>query len=349
MDPAAADVHWMLQALEAARPGIGCTSPNPPVGAVLVRDGSLLATGFHRRAGAAHAEIEALRNLPSPDAARGATLYVTLEPCSSHGRTPPCCEAIQKSGIARVVYGSTDPDPRHQGRGRILLEAAGIEVVAGVLQPGCDTLIRVFRHWIQHRRPYVIAKAALSLDGRLTRPPSESQWLSSPASRADAQWLRRESDAILVGAATLRSDNPRLTLRSPAPGATKEQPWRVVLTRSGNLPANTALFSDPYAHRTWVLRDQIIPDLLQTLASRDVACLLVEGGGQVLGAFLAAEVVQELHLYIAPLVCGGPHRISYPPMEALPPITSLQVSCRQIGGDLKLEVHLPSKNPVNAR
>ncbi|HUF62364.1 MAG TPA: bifunctional diaminohydroxyphosphoribosylaminopyrimidine deaminase/5-amino-6-(5-phosphoribosylamino)uracil reductase RibD [Verrucomicrobiales bacterium] len=349
MDPAAADAYWMLQALEAARPGIGYTSPNPPVGAALVRDGRLLTTGFHRRAGAPHAEIEALENLQSPQAARGATLYVTLEPCSSHGRTPPCCDTIRKAGISRVVYGSTDPDPRNRGRSRILLEAAGIKVVAGVLQADCDALIRVFRHWTQHRCPYVIAKAALSLDGRLTRPPGEPQWLSSPASRADAQWLRRQSDAILVGAATVRRDNPRLTLRSHSPGATKEQPWRVVLTRSGNLPTGAALFSDSHAHRTLVLLNQTIPGLLETLASRHVDCLLVEGGGQVLGSFLAAEAVQELHLYISPLLCGGPNRIRYAPGNARSPITAIQVSRRQIGNDLKLEVHLPSKTRADAR
>jgi diaminohydroxyphosphoribosylaminopyrimidine deaminase/5-amino-6-(5-phosphoribosylamino)uracil reductase len=207
------DEKFMRAALREARRGLGQTSPNPAVGAVIVRAGRIVARGHHRRAGLPHAEIEALQVLRQPQLARRATLYVTLEPCSTHGRTPPCVEAIVRHSFARVVIGAIDPNPAHAGRGVELLRAAGIDVVTGVLESECRELNVAFNKWIVTGLPFVIAKAALSLDGRLTRPPGEGQWLSNAASRADAHRLRASVDAILIGAGTLRADNPRLTVR----------------------------------------------------------------------------------------------------------------------------------------
>src|SRR5215210_6610852 len=226
----------MELAVREARRGVGHTSPNPAVGALIVSPrGRVLARGWHRQAGLPHAEIEAFRALRNPASTRGATLYVTLEPCSTHGRTPPCTEAIIRAGFARVVIGTLDPNPAHAGRGVGILQNRGIETVAGVLEECCRKLNTAFNKWIVTRLPLVVAKAGMSLDGRITRPPHEGQWLTSKASRADAHELRARVDAILVGGETLRTDNPRLTVRD-VPGA--KQPWRVILSRSGNLPQN---------------------------------------------------------------------------------------------------------------
>ncbi len=207
------DERFMRLALVEARKGIGRTSPNPAVGAVIVRAGRVLARGPHRGAGLPHAEIEAIDAIPRMGRCRGATLYVTLEPCSTQGRTPPCTGAILAAGFARVVFGATDPNPKHAGRAAKILRAAGIAVTSGVLAGECVALNRAYNHWITTRKPWVIAKCAMSLDGRLTRRPGESTWLTSPAARRHAQALRARVDAILVGAGTIRADNPRLTVR----------------------------------------------------------------------------------------------------------------------------------------
>ncbi len=300
--------RFMRAALRAAQKGLGLTSPNPAVGAVLVRRGRIVGRGWHRRAGLPHAEVEAFQSLPDPELARGATLYVTLEPCSTTGRTPPCTEAILRSGVRRVVIGALDPNPAHAGRAVGILEASGIEVLCGVLQEECAFLNRAFFHWITTGRPWVIAKAALSLDGRISRPPGETQWLSGATSRRDAHLLRRHVDAILVGANTLRVDNPRLTVRGPGGMSDgKVQPWRVVLTRGGGaLPAESHLFTDAFRDRTLVYSQQSLEAVLEDLGRRQVNSLLVEGGAEVLGAFVDARLVDEVCFYLTPLICGGP-------------------------------------------
>ena len=241
------DERFMRLALREAERGRGQTSPNPAVGAVIVKNGRVLARGFHHRAGQPHAEIEALQALGSESRARGATIYVTLEPCSTHGRTPPCTEAIRRAGFARVVIGATDPNPRHAGKAVAILEAAGIVVRPGILSAECAALNPAFNRWIVTGRPWVIAKAALTLDGRLTRPPGEDRWLSGPAARAAGHRLRAQVDAILIGAGTLRADNPRLTVRG-VPGADPQrQPWRVVLTRGGRFTGECSFVYGPMA------------------------------------------------------------------------------------------------------
>lgn len=299
--------RFMRTALREAQKGLGLTSPNPVVGAVLVKQGRIIARGWHRRAGLPHAEVEAFRSLATPELAQGATLYVTLEPCSTSGRTPPCTEAILKAGLRRVVIGTLDPNPAHAGRAVDLLRNRGIDVLSGVLQAECAHLNRAFFRWITTGRPWVIAKAALSLDGRISRPPGESQWLSCPASLRDAHRLRSEVDAILIGANTLRTDNPRLTLRGSAIPAGKVQPKRVVLTRGkGALPPEAHLFTDEFRDQTLVYSGQSLEAVLDELGRRQITSLLVEGGAEVLGAFVDARLIDEVCFYLTPRLCGGP-------------------------------------------
>ena len=303
--------RFMKAALREALRWTGCTSPNPVVGAVIVKGGQILARGAHERAGHPHAEVMALRNLSTLSAeqhARGATLYVTLEPCCTHGRTPPCTEAILNAGFARVVIGALDPNPLHAGRAVQILQARGVEVLVGVLEADCAAANRAFFKRITTGRPWVIAKAAMSLDGRATRPPGEGQWLTGPAARRDAHRLRVHVDAILVGANTLRIDNPRLTIRGIPVPVHKIQPWRVVLSRGASeLPKDAHLFTDEHKDRTLVYSTKSLEAVLDDLGGRGVNALLVEGGGETLGAFFDAGLVDEVCFYMAPLICGGPH------------------------------------------
>jgi diaminohydroxyphosphoribosylaminopyrimidine deaminase/5-amino-6-(5-phosphoribosylamino)uracil reductase len=302
------DEKFMRAALAEAAKGVGHTTPNPAVGAVIVRNGRIIARGWHRRAGEPHAEIEAIRALRKPELARGATIYVTLEPCSTHGRTPPCCDAIKAHGFGRVVVGAVDPNPKHAGRGLELLRKAGIEVTAGVLEDECNVLNRAFNRWITKRMPWVIAKAGLSLDGRLTRPPGEGQWLTSERSRAHAMKLRTQVDAILVGGETVRADDPKLTIRG-VPGFEHKQPWRVIVTKTGRIPKDAALLTDTHRDRTLVYRGQPLRAVLKELARKEVTRVLIEGGGQVLGEAFDRRLVDEVHFYYAPILCGGPNVI----------------------------------------
>ena len=304
-DTTGEDERFMRLTLREAERGVGRTSPNPAVGAVIVRGGRVLARGHHRAAGQPHAEIEALRALKRPAQARGATIYVTLEPCSTHGRTPPCTEAILRAGLARVVVGATDPNPRHAGGGIGILEAGGVKVRAGVLDEECRRLNRPFNRWIVTGRPWVIGKVALTLDGRLSRPPGEDRWLSGPAARAHAHRQRARVDAILVGAGTVRADNPRLTVRGVPDADPGRQPWRVVLTRGGDLPAGAHLFTDKWRERTLVFRDQPLAAVLGDLGARQVTSVLIEGGGQVLGQAFEAGLVDEVQFYFTPWLAGG--------------------------------------------
>ena len=327
------DEKFMRAALREARRGVGFTSPNPAVGAVIVRGGRIVARGFHRCAGMPHAEIEAIDALKNVRLAHGATLFVTLEPCSTHGRTPPCVEAIMRSGFARVVIGAIDPNPAHAGRGVDLLRAAGIGVVSGVLENECRELNAAFNKWIVTGMPFVIAKAALSLDGRLTRPAGEGQWLSSAASRADVQRLRASVDAILVGAGTVRADNPRLTVRG-IPGA--RQPWRVVLARKP-LPKDAHIFTDQHRDRTLVFCDQPLRAVLRDLGRRKITSVLIEGGGTVLGEAFDRRLVDRVHFYLAPILCGGPDVIGG--RGAASTAASLVLKnprYTKIGGDLRM-------------
>ena len=333
------DERFMRLALREAARGVGHTSPNPAVGAVIVRGGRVVARGFHRAAGQPHAEIEALRALRSPAQAGGATMFVTLEPCSTHGRTGPCTAAILAAGVRRVVIGATDPNPHHAGRGVGILEAGGVEVHAGVLGEECARLNRAFNRWIVTGRPWVIAKAALTLDGRLTRPPGEDRWLSGPAARAHAHRQRARVDAILIGAGTLRADNPRLTVRGVPPGdaGSARQPWRVVWTRRGDLPADAHLFTDEWKDRTLVFQGEPLTEVLEELGRRQATSVLIEGGGQVLGEAFDRGLVNEVQFYFTPFLAGGPVVAVAGEGFALPPGREL-CDCRyeRLGPDVSL-------------
>jgi diaminohydroxyphosphoribosylaminopyrimidine deaminase / 5-amino-6-(5-phosphoribosylamino)uracil reductase len=296
------DEHFMRAALREARRSLGRTSPNPAVGAVLVTGNKIVGRGHHRQAGAPHAEVECLRKFPRR-IPKNATLYVTLEPCSTSGRTGPCTNAIIESGVTKLVLGALDPNPRHSGRGIELLTKAGLQVRTGVLASECSDLNEGFNKWIQTGHPFLIAKCGMSLDGRLTAPPSAGRWLTSAASRRHAQRLRAQVDAILVGAETIRADNPRLTVRGLR-GA--RQPWRIVLSQSGSLPAKARIFTDRFADRTMVFHDIELNALLRELGAKQITSVLIEGGGRLLGQALDQRLIDKIQLYIAPVLTGGP-------------------------------------------
>jgi diaminohydroxyphosphoribosylaminopyrimidine deaminase / 5-amino-6-(5-phosphoribosylamino)uracil reductase len=296
------DEWFMREALKEAKKAQGQTSPNPAVGAVLVVDNRVVAKGHHRGAGHEHAEIECLRNFGAEVPAR-ATLYITLEPCSTVGRTAPCTDAILKAGVRTVVVGAVDVNPRHNGRGIRWLRDGGITVREGVLAEDCALLNEAFNKWIVSRQPFVIAKCGMSLDGRLTRPPGESRWITGLSARHHARHLRSRVDAILVGAETVRVDNPRLTERGVR-GA--RQPWRVVLTRSGNLPRRARLFADQWAGRTLIYKGKSLTTVLKDLGKRSVTSVLIEGGGQLLGQALDARLIDKVQIYLGPILTGGP-------------------------------------------
>jgi diaminohydroxyphosphoribosylaminopyrimidine deaminase/5-amino-6-(5-phosphoribosylamino)uracil reductase len=292
----------MRAALAEARKGLGKTGPNPAVGAVISKNGKILSRGWHRGAGKPHAEIEALRNLKNPALARGATLHVTLEPCSTHGRTPPCTEAITQAGFARVVFGATDPNPKHAGRAKEILEDAGIQTLSGVLGEECTLLNRAWNKWIATGLPFVTAKAGMSLDGRIASPP-DRRWITSEAARRDAMRLRAECGAVLVGAETVRTDNPQLTIRGLR---VKEQPLRAVWSRSGQIPSDCHLLTDEHRDRTIIYKGKPLASVLRDLGKRGVQHVLIEGGGKTLGEALDRRLIDRIVFYIAPVLLGGP-------------------------------------------
>src|SRR2546421_4610496 len=296
------DERFMRDALREARRGLGLTSPNPAVGAVLVSKNKIVSRGHHEQAGSAHAEVECLtgfsRKIPA-----ASTLYVTLEPCSTIGRTGPCTNAIINAGVKNLVVGAIDPNPKHAGRGIEQLKKAGVNVRVGILSEECTELNERYNKWIQTGVPFVIAKCGMSLDGRLTAPPSESQWLTSPAARRHAQQLRAGVDAVLVGAQTIRSDDPRLTVRGKRGAG---QPWRIVLSRSGKVPRRARILTDRFAARTRIYGKIKLEALLRELGAQEITSLLIEGGGDILGQALDNRLIDKVQIYVAPILTGGP-------------------------------------------
>ena len=325
----------MLVALELARKGLGKTNPNPCVGAVIVRGGKILGRGWHKKAGHEHAEIEAILDAKRrKHSLSGATIYVTLEPCSTHGRTPPCTKALLREKFKRVVVGAVDPNPVHSGRAFKLLRRAGIQVSTGILKTECNHLNRTFNHWITTGQPWVIAKAALTLDGKLALPKGKGRWISSPASRKDAQHLRAQCDAILVGAGTARTDNPRLTVRGVH---SSRQPWRVVITRSGRLPKRLHLLSDSHKSRTLVYQQKSWGHILHNLGRRGVIQLLIEGGQDIFKQLVRKKLIHEVVLYYAPLTLPDTAaNRKLPNAGSLSKLPLTRTTLQRIGPDLKL-------------
>lgn len=321
--------RYMKRALELAARGRGRTSPNPMVGAVLVKDGRIVGEGFHPRAGAPHAEIYALQQ--AGEAARGATLYVTLEPCCHYGRTPPCTQALIAAGVAEVHMAMLDPNPRVAGKGKAELEAAGIRTVVGECEEEARQMNEAFVHWVTVGRPFVLVKFAMSLDGKIATRTGDARWISGPEARRRVHQLRNEVDAILVGAGTVIADNPCLTTRLEEEDV--RHPLRVILDSRGRVPLTAQVFDPALPGHTLVATTPAAPftyqeelrargvevlvlpadeqgrvsleALLDELGRREITSLLVEGGSTVLGSFFDRRLVNKVMAFIAPLIVGG--------------------------------------------
>ncbi len=320
----------MNRALELARRSLGSVSPNPAVGAVVVRRGEVVGEGHTQPPGGDHAEVIALRQ--AGDLALGAELFISLEPCSRHGRTPPCTDAIREAGISRVHVGAIDPNPAEDGRGLSRLREAGVEVIVAADSPeslAASRLIGAYRKHSTTGTPFVTSKFAMSLDGKIADRTGRSKWITGETARARAHELRAESDAILVGIGTIVADDPRLTARDPAGRPRRRQPLRVVVDSKGMVPLDSVVTSDE--GRTLIactvmeeskrsklaargVEVEVLPDhdgrvdlaaLLKLLGSRGVTSILVEGGGQVAGSFFDVGLVDRVTAFIAPVIVGG--------------------------------------------
>jgi diaminohydroxyphosphoribosylaminopyrimidine deaminase/5-amino-6-(5-phosphoribosylamino)uracil reductase len=369
MNKASLEDSFMGTALKLARRAFGQTSPNPMVGALLVKGGKIIGRGWHHRAGDAHAEIEALRDAERQGySPRGATLFVTLEPCSTHGRTPPCTDAIISSGIKRVIVGATDPNPAHAGRGFTRLERAGIGVTHGVLGESCRRLNESFNHWIVHQTPLVTVKAAMSLDGKIATTTGESKWITGPEAREYGMTLRLAADAILVGINTVIADDPSLTYRpAPGPKAPREKELRrIVLDTHARTPLNAKVVSDEFRGLTTIVVGKTAPKkrvnplkerahvlvaplrgdtinlgwLLKKLGRDQVTHLLVEGGGTVNASFLMGGLAHHVAFFYAPKIIGGrtaPRGVAGQSARSLDEILQLHdPEWRRLGPDLLL-------------
>ncbi|MEY2669133.1 MAG: hypothetical protein RJA59_1771 [Pseudomonadota bacterium] len=362
--------RYMKLALREARRGVGRTSPNPAVGAVLVKGGRVVGRGHHARAGAPHAEVVAIRAAGAR--ARGADLYTTLEPCDHFGRTPPCSLAILEAGVRRVFSGSSDPNPRVNGRGLRRLRRAGIEVETGLLRAECDALNEPWFRFITSGRPHVTLKLASTLDGRIATASGDSRWVTGAEARALVHRLRDAADAVLVGAGTARADDPRLTTRLP--GGRGRDPIRVVLDSRLGLPAGlrrirqrsrsptivahvTGTPPSPAPRGVEYLRCRArrgrvdLADLLARLGRRGVTTVLVEGGAEVARSLLEARQADRLVLFLAPKIAGG--GLSWLPGEGVTrmaealPVEELRV--RRVGRDLLVTGRLAAKGDRTPR
>ncbi|MBW8310824.1 MAG: bifunctional diaminohydroxyphosphoribosylaminopyrimidine deaminase/5-amino-6-(5-phosphoribosylamino)uracil reductase RibD [Rhizobium sp.] len=347
----------MARALQLAERGAFTTHPNPMVGCVVADGARVLGEGWHQRAGEPHAEVHALR--AAGERARGATAYVTLEPCAHHGRTPPCADALVAAGVTRVVAACRDPFDQVAGQGFAKLAAAGIDVEFGLMETAARRINRGFFSRIERGRPWVRVKLAMSLDGRTALENGESKWITSDAARADVMRWRARSGAIMTGIGTVLADDPRLTVRLPE-GEEFVPPLRVVLDERGRLPAASALLTDGAAPTLAVHGDDIVPDygdevsafavrrlgpgldlaaVLSQLGQRGVNELQVEAGATLSGALMAAGLVDELLVYIAPVLLGDRGR---PLLAGLSPATMAEriglklLETRQVGPDLRL-------------
>lgn len=323
------DEIFMREALRIARHAEGRTSPNPLVGAVVVRDGKIIAEGWHRRAGTAHAEIHALNM--AGELAAGATLYVTLEPCSHFGRTPPCARAIVEAGIKKVVAAMSDPNPLVAGRGFEILRAAGVEVEVGVLEAEARALNEIFIKWVTKNLPFVTMKFACSLDGKIATVGGESKWISGEASRKFTHHLRDINDAILVGVGTVLKDNPSLTTRL----VEGKNPVRVIVDSNARTPLNSTVVTDKSA-QTIIAVTSNAPNekisalknfgveiifagdgervdlkiLMSELARREITSVLVEGGGTIHFSMLKEKLVDKIFAFVAPKILGGENSLT---------------------------------------
>jgi len=357
------DRAMMRRCLELARRALGCTSPNPMVGAVIVKDGEIIGEGFHPRAGEPHAEVFALKAAGAN--ARGATIYVSLEPCNHYGRTPPCSEALIAAGVAKVVVGMVDPNPLVAGGGIAKLRAAGIEVIVGVEEEACRKLNEGFIHRILYKRPLGILKYAMTLDGKIATTTGHSAWVTNQDARSVVHQLRAACDAVIVGGNTVRLDNPHLTSRQQ--GA--HNPLRIVMSRSLDLPAQANLWKTEEAP-TLVLTDvganpvsrkmllkqgvevielsPLTPEkVMAYLYDRGFCNVLWECGGTLAANAIAQGSVQKILAFIAPKIIGGsnaPTPVGDLGLTTMTEALSLErVEVRVVGADCLIEGYLPQK------
>ncbi len=362
-----ADEQFMRRALVLAKKGQGRTSPNPMVGALVVQHGRIVGEGHHERAGGPHAEVLALQ--AAAEAATGADLYVTLEPCCHHGRTPPCTERIIGAGIRRVVIPILDPNPLVEGRGVERLRAAGIVVDLGPLSEEATTLNEAFVKFIKRRTPFVVLKAAVSLDGKIATRAGDSQWMSGERSRYRVHQLRDQVDGLIAGIGTIRRDDPRLTTRLPEGG---RDPIRVIVDGRGSLPLDAKVFHSASPSPTWVAvaadapherieafkrlgltvlesggsRGRVcLAHLLKRLGECEVTSVMIEGGEGIFTSALEEGIVDKLVLFVAPLLVGGksaPSLFGGQGIERLAQAQRLRrVKIEQLDGDLLIEGYLP--------
>jgi len=368
-----ADERFMRRTLELAAKALGRTSPNPVVGAVIVRNGRIIGEGFHRRAGLPHAEREALRRIT--ETARGATIYVNLEPCSHYGRTPPCADALIEAGIKRVVVGMVDPNPLVQGRGLRRLRRAGIAVATGVLREECERLNEDFACFIRTGRPFVTLKLAASLDGRIAAASGDSQWISGEQSRRVVHELRNRVDAILVGAETVRNDDPRLTCRMRG----GRDPLRVILDGRLSISPSARVCTQPSTAPTLIATSEdhgrgekqaqleaqgvqvvCLPGkngqvplrpLLVELGRRGHKSVLIEGGGRIAAAALREGVVDKVLFFYAPLLLGGEGRAMIGPL-GIDRVAAGQklhtITVERIGKDILVAAYIGEKGNRDA-
>ena len=353
------DRSHMARALELAAKGLASAHPNPRVGCVLVRDGRVVGEGWHERAGGPHAEAMALAG--ATDSVAGATAYVTLEPCNHHGRTPPCSEALIEAGVVRVVYAVADPNPLVNGSGARRLRGAGVQVQSGLLQAEATDLNAGFIRRMQHGVPLVRLKLAMSLDGRTALSDGRSKWITGEAARADVQYWRARSSAVLTGIGTVLADDPRLSVRPAGEGV--RQPLRVILDSGLRTPPAARLFEDTGAEGVWIFTTSTDPERIAALAARGARIeqatglsqvleklgkagineVLVEAGATLAGALIQQQCVDELLLYVAPVVLGDRAR----GLLHLPEPQSLQQARRfamiesvAIGADQRLRLRV---------
>lgn len=367
------DADYIRLALSLARRGLGTTSPNPTVGAVLVKGREMIGRGRTTPVGGPHAEIEALRDAQEHGhSARGATLYVTLEPCCTHGRTPPCTDGIIAAGIKRVVVGATDPNPKHSGKSYMILKRAGISVVHGILAEDCARLNEAFNHWIVYRTPFITVKAAMTLDGKIATASGESKWITGEFSRAAGMKLRQGSDAILVGVNTILADDPSLTVRLR--GRQGKALRRIILDSMARTPLRSKVVNDEQAHMTTIVVGRRAPKvrikaiahranvliapttkaginlawLLKKLGSENITSLLVEGGGEVNASFLLGGFTHRVAFFYAPKILGGRDArkavAGDGPKSLADALTLRDVEWRKLGADLLLTARVAGRS-----
>jgi diaminohydroxyphosphoribosylaminopyrimidine deaminase/5-amino-6-(5-phosphoribosylamino)uracil reductase len=366
----AIDEPLMRRALDLAQKGLGRTSPNPIVGAVVVRNGSILGEGYHAYAGGPHAEVVALE--AAAGATAGADLYVTLEPCCHQGRTPPCTDRIIAAGIRRVVTSVLDPNPLVSGRGVETLRAAGVLVELGLLSEESTILNEAFMKFIKSRLPFVVLKAAVSLDGKIATQTGDSRWISGEQSRQRVHELRDQIDAVMVGLGTIRRDDPMLTTRLPSGG---RNPIRVIVDGRGSLPLDARVFRSTASSPTWVAVTADAPHeridalerhgltvieaggssgrvnlqhLLKRLGEREVTSVMIEGGEGIFTSAIEAGIIDRFLVFVAPILIGGktaPSLFGGAGIEHLVQALRLErVRIEQLGGDLLIEgYHSPKE------